>query len=99
MFLIAQHGRFAELSEIDPRSFASICLDYQDNGYADKLGAYRRACFDLGLRQSNLPKYLLVDCKEYYAKMAVASDSMWSLTAGQVAKIESSGLASFLMRL
>lgn len=70
-FLVAQHERFPELSGHSSTTFANTCLKYQDNGYADKLGAYESVCENLELADSGLSGALLADFKERYGADAV----------------------------
>jgi len=70
-FLMAQHGLFPELSAHSSAAFSDACLVHQDNGYADKLGAYASACKDLGFTDSSLAERLFADFKDRYGRDSV----------------------------
>ena len=70
-FLVAQHRIFPGLSGCTSATFASICLSYQDNGYADKQTAYTSACMALGVKNSSLAEKLYADFKDRYGNEPV----------------------------
>ena len=67
-FLASQQKRYPELPDI----FVDVCIKFQNNGYADKLEAYQKACAATGANTSTLPTVLYADLKEYYGFDAIA---------------------------
>ena len=68
LFLTSQRKRYPEL----PDSFVDACIKFQNNGYADKLEAYQKACVATGTNTSTLPTALYADLKEHYGFEAIA---------------------------
>lgn len=74
LFLMNQHERFPALRVCGLDIFATECLRFQNNGYADKFEAYSKACGSLGILESSLPATLFDDFKNNYGGTAVAFD-------------------------
>ena len=73
-FLISQHERFSKSFDCEPHTFAEECLRFQNNGYADKLGAYAKVYASTKALEPSLPDALLADFKELYGFEAIAFD-------------------------
>lgn len=67
-FLGTQHRQFQELWRCTNEDFVNTCLKHQDNGYADKLDAYRSACEKLGFTDAGLATKLFSDFKDRYGQ-------------------------------
>ena len=67
-FLQDQYHRFPDLSVNAVDLFVDACLNYQNNGYADKHLAYKSACDDFGSKNLILADLLFEDFKEHYGK-------------------------------
>jgi putative hydrolase of the HAD superfamily len=74
LFLTEQHQRFTELKHCDATTFAATCLKFQENGYANKLDAFTKACIFLEIPDAKLPKALFADFKTHYGKKVAAFD-------------------------
>ncbi len=70
-FLIEQYQRFPEISHCSAEYFAQICLRLQENGYADKLQAYTKACGLMEVSNREIAGRLFEDYKHAYGQEPV----------------------------
>jgi putative hydrolase of the HAD superfamily len=70
-FLLGQHRRFTNLHSCTDNEYAEACLGHQQNGYADKLTAFKSACFDLGFSSDRVANEVFEDFKNRYGNEPV----------------------------